>query len=59
MLWDSASGLWVGFLVILPTGSILSQNVAWQLAAIHSGNWLLKLTLIPVGVVAWPEPNSK
>lgn len=57
--WKRAVGLglwlWVGFPVILLTGSILWQNVPWQLAAIHSGDWLIKLILIPVGVAAWPK----
>lgn len=51
--------LWVGFPVILLTGSILWQNVPWQLAAIHSGDWLIKLILIPVGVAAWPKRASE
>jgi hypothetical protein len=29
--------LWIGFPVVLLTGSMLWQNVPWQLAAIHSG----------------------
>ena len=45
--------LWVGFPVILLTGSILWQNVPWPLAAIHSGDWLIKLLLIPVGLELW------
>jgi uncharacterized protein DUF1761 len=46
--------LWVGFPVILLTGSMLWQNVPWQLAAIHSGDWLIKLILIPVTLAVWP-----
>jgi hypothetical protein len=57
--WRQAVGLglwlWVGFPVILLTGSILWQNVPWQLAAIHSGDWLIKMILIPVGIAAWPK----
>ena len=48
-------GLWIGFPVILLTGSILWQNVPWQLAAIHAGDWLIKLILILVGVTLWPD----
>ena len=48
--WRAALGvglwLWVGFPVVLLTGSMLWQNVPWQLAAIHSGDWLIKLVLI-------------
>jgi hypothetical protein len=57
--WRQAIGLglwlWVGFPVVLLTGSILWQNVPWQLAAIHSGDWLIKLILIPVGITIWPK----
>jgi hypothetical protein len=44
--------LWIGFPVILLTGSILWQNVPWQLAAIHSGDWLIKIFLFG-GTVGW------
>ena len=47
--------LWIGFPVVLLTGSMLWQNVPWQLAAIHSGDWLIKLILIPVTVAVWPK----
>src|ERR1700675_358403 len=57
--WLGALGLglwlWMGFPVVLLPGSMLWQNVPWQLAAIHSGDWLIKLLLIPVGVALWPE----
>lgn len=57
--WKDALGLgvwlWIGFPVVLLTGSILWQNVPWQLAAIHSGDWLIKLLLIPMGVALWPK----
>ena len=48
--WKSAAGtaiwLWVGFPVILLSGSVLWQDVPWKLAAIHAGDWLLKLVVI-------------
>lgn len=47
--------LWVGFPVILLSGSVLWQNVPWQLAAIHAGDWLMKLLLIPIGIELWPK----
>jgi len=47
--------LWLGFPVILLTGSMLWQNVPWQLAAIHAGDWLIKLLVIAVGVALWPN----
>jgi hypothetical protein len=51
--------LWIGFPVVLLTGSMLWQNVPWQLAAIHSGDWLIKLILIPITVAAWPKRTRK
>ena len=57
--WEAALRLglwlWIGFPVVLLTGSMLWQNVPWQLAAIHSGDWLIKLILIPVTVAVWPK----
>src|SRR5690348_1483509 len=45
--------LWIGFPVILLTGSVLWDNVPWKVAAIHSGDWLVKLLVIPIIVSAW------
>ena len=57
--WKGALGLglwlWIGFPVILLTGSMLWQNVPWQLAAIHAGDWLIKMILIPVAVALWAK----
>jgi hypothetical protein len=51
--------LWIGFPVVLLTGSMLWQNVPWKLAAIHSGDWLIKLLLIPVTLAAWAQKNER
>jgi hypothetical protein len=57
--WKSALRLglllWIGFPVVLLTGSMLWQAVPWQLAAIHSGDWLIKLVLIPITVALWRQ----
>ena len=45
--------LWVGFPVILLTGSVLWENVPWKVAAIHAGDWLVKLLVIPTIVSLW------
>ena len=45
--------LWVGFPVVLLTGSVIWENVPPRLAAIHSGDWLLKLLVIAVIVTLW------
>ncbi len=45
--------LWIGFPVVLLTGSVIWEKVPPQLAAIHSGDWLLKLLIITVIVTLW------
>jgi hypothetical protein len=42
--------LWVAFPVVLLTGSIIWERVPWQTAAIHAGDWLLKLMLVAVAI---------
>ena len=44
---------WVGFPVVLLAGSVLSENVPWRLAAIHAGDWLVKLLLVSCIVSFW------
>jgi hypothetical protein len=45
--------LWFGFPLILLTGSVLWDNVPLKLAAIHAGDWLVKMLVIPLIVSAW------
>ena len=45
--------LWIGFPVILLTGSVLWENIPWKVAAIHAGDWLVKMLVIPIIVTAW------
>jgi hypothetical protein len=45
--------LWVGFPAVLLSGSVLHEAVPPQLAAIHAGDWLLKLLVITGIVGAW------
>jgi hypothetical protein len=45
--------LWVGFPLILLTGSVLWENVPAKLAALHAGDWLLKLILMSAILGAW------
>jgi Protein of unknown function (DUF1761) len=45
-----AAGLWAAFPVVLLTGSVVHEKVPWQQAAIHGGDWLVKLLLV-AGVV--------
>lgn len=46
------TALWVGFPAVLWTGAMLHERTPWQLAALHAGDWLLKLLLIGV-IVGW------
>jgi Protein of unknown function (DUF1761) len=65
--WKSALSLglllWVGFPVVLLTGSMLWQDVPWRLAAIHSGDWLVKMLLIALILGMWrktaPTPVTR
>ncbi len=45
--------LWIGFPVVLLSGSVMWQNVPWMLAAIHAGDWLVKVLLITLVLGVW------
>jgi hypothetical protein len=45
--------LWIGFPVIILTGSVLWENVPVKVAAIHAGDWLVKLLVIPIILSVW------
>ena len=45
--------LWVAFPVVLLLGSVVHERVQPPLAAIHAGDWLLKLVAIAVIVTVW------
>jgi hypothetical protein len=55
--WDEAAllaiSLWVAFPIVLLVGSVIWDDVPLRLAAIHGGDWLLKLVLIAVIVGSW------
>ena len=40
--------IWVGFPVVLLVGSVIWDRVPWKLAAIHAGDWLVKLLLMAI-----------
>jgi hypothetical protein len=46
--------LWIGFPFVLWTGAMLHENTPWGLAAIHGGDWLVKLLAVAVIVSVWP-----
>lgn len=45
--------LWVAFPVVLLVGSVVHEKVPPKLAAIHAGDWLVKLLVIAVIVTIW------
>lgn len=45
--------LWIGFPAVLLSGSVIHEKVPWKVAAIHAGDWLVKLFLIAVIVSVW------
>lgn len=40
--------LWIGFPLVLWIGAIVHEKTPWKLAAIHAGDWLIKLLLVAV-----------
>jgi hypothetical protein len=45
--------LWFGFSALMWVGAVTWEQNPWQVAAIHSGDWLLKIVLIVVILFAW------
>jgi len=50
--------LWFGFSAMMWVGAIMWERTPWQIAAIHSGDWLLKTLLIAVIVGLWRTKQS-
>ena len=46
--------LWVGFPLVLWIGAVIHESTPLKLAAIHAGDWLVKLPLVAVIVSIWP-----
>jgi hypothetical protein len=55
--WKSAVSLalllWFGFSAMMWVGAIMWEKTPWQIAAIHSGDWLLKTLLISAIIGVW------
>ena len=45
--------LWIGFPVVILTGAVIWDNVPVKVAAIHAGDWLVKLLVIAIIVTMW------
>jgi hypothetical protein len=46
--------LWIGFPAVVLAGSVFHERVRPLLAAIHAGDWLVKLAIVSVIVTVWP-----
>jgi len=45
--------LWFGFSAMMWVGAIMWEKTPWQVAAIHSGDWLIKTVLISTILGVW------
>ena len=45
--------LWIGFPFVLWAGAIVHENTPWRLAAVHAGDWLIKLVVVGALVSVW------
>jgi hypothetical protein len=50
---------WLGFPAVLLVGSIASDKVPFELAAIHGGDWLIKLLIIGIILAVWRKKARK
>ena len=48
-----ALALWVAFPVVLLAGSVFHERVPVALAAVHAGDWLLKLLVVTAVTGLW------
>jgi Protein of unknown function (DUF1761) len=45
--------LWIGLPLVLWTGAVVHEQTPARLAAIHAGDWLVKLLVVGVVVSVW------
>jgi hypothetical protein len=45
--------VWIGFPFTILAGAVLWDNRPWKFAAIHSGDWLMKLVIMAAILVMW------
>ena len=45
--------LWIGFPIVLWIGAVIHEGTSWKLAAIHAGDWMVKLLAVAVIVSIW------
>jgi hypothetical protein len=47
------ASLWVAFPLPILAGSVVHEKADWRLAAIHAGDWLVKLLVIAIILGVW------
>lgn len=47
--------LWFGFSGLMWVGAVIWERNPWQVATIHSGDWLVKIVLISAVLSLWPR----
>ncbi len=50
--------LWLAFHAVGMAGAILWDNMAWQLGAVHAGDWLMKMVFMAVVLSIWHNKKS-
>lgn len=50
--------MWFGFSFLMWIGAIMWENTPWQVAAIHSGDWLAKVIIIALIVSVWRKRSA-
>ncbi len=45
--------LWIGFIVVLLTGLVISERFPVKLAVIHAGDWLIRLLIFTFLLSMW------
>jgi hypothetical protein len=45
--------LWLAFPLVLLSGSIVWDSAPWKMAAIHAGDWLLKIMMMAIVLGVW------
>ncbi len=60
--WKSAAKLifllWLAFHAVGMAGAIIWDNMPWQLGAVHSSDWLMKMLFMAVVLSIWHKNKS-
>ncbi|MGW4524793.1 DUF1761 domain-containing protein [Amycolatopsis sp. NPDC004378] len=48
-----AALVWAGFPVVILAGSVLHERVPVRLAALHAGDWLVKIVVVALVLAVW------